>query len=270
MIFGFVISPSNDTTEFPFNDSFPPSTSAIDVVITDETLTPTVAEPAEGLVSYADTQTPLMTMQTEINTAAHTYSFHESSFSRRLQRNCLEHCYKLFDNPASEPQQIYRVFRLVACIQDRGKMKPYFQRLLQRGAGEPIEVPNQPFYCIGGAGKHYPRRDIAGNPVYPSNMRLPKRILGIMRSMLSNDPFGCSSYDDILCSMGYGGEWFDCNDVEGFLRENGIVVNPQSSVVTFYRRDRGQTSGIQALMDETHFLRDKAYRFDVDRFVEGK
>ncbi|KIW78405.1 hypothetical protein Z517_08241 [Fonsecaea pedrosoi CBS 271.37] len=110
----------------------------------------------------------------------YSYCFQERTFSRRLQRFCLEHTFQMFEDPRSDPTAVYRMFRLVPCIQDKAKMSPYFRRLLDGGINDPLEIRSLPFYGIGGAGTHFPTIDKSGNPVSPSNTRLPRRVLGIL------------------------------------------------------------------------------------------
>ncbi|KAI9933732.1 hypothetical protein ASPWEDRAFT_168005 [Aspergillus wentii DTO 134E9] len=160
-------------------------------------------------------------------TTVYTYSFHEPDFSRRLQRYCVEHAYRLFTNTSTNPQLIYRVFRLVPCIRDKTKMEPYFRRLVRAGKAERLEVSTLPFYCIGGAATHYPRADGDGKAVYPQNMRYPNRILGIS----SADE--CKKSVDIqarLEMLQLHGEWFDCHDVQGYLEERGVSLDGHSSL----------------------------------------
>ncbi|PYI15967.1 hypothetical protein BO99DRAFT_391461 [Aspergillus violaceofuscus CBS 115571] len=157
-----------------------------------------------------------------ISTKAHTYSFLEGRFARRLQRYCLEHAFNLFIDPRSNPQQVYRVFRLVPCIQDKAKMQPRFEQLLRGGAESPLEVPGLPFYGVGGAGTHYPDKDELGTPIHPKNMRMPRRVLGILPSSGSGDE--STSLGDrarLLEICGLGGQWFDSRDVEGYLTQHG-------------------------------------------------
>jgi len=173
-------------------------------------------------------QAPLKQVQLDTN---YTYSFQEISFSRRLHRYCLEHTYRLFIHPAADPRTVYRVFRLVSCIADKSKMQPYFENLLRRGSGESLEILSLPFYTIGGAGKHYPRKDSSGKSAFPENMRLPKRILGSLPLPVTGALDQEQSYQGFLDIMGYGGVWFDSYDVETYLKERGIVVGSLSSFV---------------------------------------
>ncbi|GAD98596.1 hypothetical protein AOR_1_1006114 [Paecilomyces variotii No. 5] len=150
----------------------------------------------------------------------YTYCFQESTFPRRLQRYCVEYAYRTFSDPRSDPHLVYRMFRLVPCVRDRENMLPHFRRLARCDRDALLENPKIPFYCIGGAGKHYPVLDGSGNPIYPANMRLPKRILGIMP--VDGDPGSTSTTETLLEILGLGGEWFDCLDIEGYLRACGV------------------------------------------------
>jgi len=154
-----------------------------------------------------------------------TYNFHETLFSRRIHRYCLEHAYSLFIDPHSDPEIIYRLFRLVGCIRDKAKMTPYFLKLVRAGIEEPLEIMAQPFYCIGGAGKHYPRKDDYGHSIYPLNMRLPGRVLGILpMAETSKEGESIGDRQSLLKLFGLDGEWFDCQDVQGYLEEKGAVL----------------------------------------------
>lgn len=162
-----------------------------------------------------------------------TYSYMETSFARRIQRRSLELAYRVFDDPKSDPQSVFRTFRLVPCFKDRKKMKPYFQKLLHANAGQCLELFGLPFYCIGGAGQHSPWRNDAGDPEIPSNLRLPKRILGVARR--DTPGYDEESYAEVLDRMGYGGIWLDSREVEGYLKERGIYPQPHSSVISVQR-----------------------------------
>ncbi|PYH85230.1 hypothetical protein BO82DRAFT_371671 [Aspergillus uvarum CBS 121591] len=164
-----------------------------------------------------------------ISIRGHTYSFQEGRFARRLQRYCLEHAFNLFIDPRSNPQHVYRVFRLVPCIQDKAKMQPRFEQLLRGGADSPLEVPALPFYGVGGAGTHYPDKDELGTPIHPKNMRMPRRVLGILPSSGSGDestPVGHRAR--LLEIYGLGGQWFDSRDVEGYLKQHGVDLQRSS------------------------------------------
>lgn len=159
----------------------------------------------------------------------YTYCFQEAKFSRRLQRYCLEYAFRLFSDPRSHPNRIYQVFRLVPCIQNKAKMYPYFKRLVMAASGESLEIQALPFYCIGGAGTHYPLLDDTGNPIYPPKMRLPKRLLGVLPVVrCASDVESNWDTDRLLEVYGFGGQWLDCRDVEGFLSARGVQLEESS------------------------------------------
>ncbi|BCS04329.1 uncharacterized protein AKAW2_80130S [Aspergillus luchuensis] len=168
--------------------------------------------------TYPNNNHPLIPNQplTPLPTKHHTYAFHEPRFLRKLHRYTLEHAYRLFTDPRSNPSTIYRVFRLVPCIRDPQKTQPRFQQLLTGGCTDPLEVPGLPFYGIGGAGTHF--RGVDGD--VPQNRRMPGRVLGVMSSSSSSR----KSRDDMLEMYGLGGTWFDCRDVEGFLGLMGVDI----------------------------------------------
>ncbi|RAQ42743.1 hypothetical protein AFGD_010040 [Aspergillus flavus] len=159
----------------------------------------------------------------------YTYSYQEKFFCRRLQRYSLEYAFRLFTDARSHPLEVYRVFRLVPCIQDRKQMYPYFRKLVSAGVRDALEIPNLPLYSIGGVGTHYPKKDCLGNPIYPANTRTPKRVLGLFQPLggmgeVDQEP----DHRKFLELCGYGGEWFDCRDVEGYLREQGVDLDASS------------------------------------------
>lgn len=161
----------------------------------------------------------------------YTYSSQETTFARRLHRTCLERGYRLLTSPLSDPEEVFRVFRFGFCVSNRKHMIPRFQKLLKRGADEALEFWSVPFFHIGGAGMHYPRKDQQGNPIYPPNMHPAVKAFGPIPFYLAETPHEKKSVDDLLAAIGFDGEWFDSNDVEGFLREKGIFLDGHSSFV---------------------------------------
>ncbi|KAL2827819.1 hypothetical protein BDW59DRAFT_54886 [Aspergillus cavernicola] len=158
----------------------------------------------------------------------HTYSFQETDPSRILHRYCLEYTYRLFSDPRSDPQEFHRVFRLVPCVKYREKMGLYLLCLVRSGSYEPLEIPALPFYCIGGAGTHYPRLQ-DGKPIHYENMRLPRRVLGPLSSSVSEDIVSMDR-EKLLKLAGLDGSWLDCHDVVGYLREKGVIGGDVSSL----------------------------------------
>ncbi|KAH9210369.1 hypothetical protein DL95DRAFT_235049, partial [Leptodontidium sp. 2 PMI_412] len=150
---------------------------------------------------------------------------HETTFSRRLHRYSLDHAYRLFTDSRSNPIVTYQIFRLVPCMREKTKMLPYFQKLLRAGVEDALEIPSLPFYCIGGAGAHYAHRDRSGILTYPSNMRLPRWILGIFPGAKTSRETGPQDTQSHLKLFGLDGDWFGCQDVQGYLEENEVILD---------------------------------------------
>ena len=162
---------------------------------------------------------------------SYTYSFQETTFARRLHRMCLERAFRNLTNPNIEPEYIKRAFRFTFCFSNRKRMLQRFQEMLKRKAGESLENWNVPFFHIGGAGTHFPRRDDEGNPIYPPNMVSPAKAFGPQPYIEAETPRMEASMQEMLENIGFGGVWLDSHDVEEYLKSRGIYLDGQSSFV---------------------------------------
>ncbi|OQD85403.1 hypothetical protein PENANT_c010G01938 [Penicillium antarcticum] len=181
------------------------------------------------------------------NTTIYTYSHQESNLSRRLHRFCLEHTYRWLTDARTDPALLGRVFGLVPCIQDMPGIRRSFWRTLQSEIGSTLEFTKLPFYTLGGAGKHFPRKGRDGMPIYPENSRRPGKILRRMVRILQRG--GIQDWDEDwsgdreprvaglgqemvdmdqeerIRTLDLDGEWFDCHDIQGFLEHRGLALD---------------------------------------------
>lgn len=153
----------------------------------------------------------------------------EPSFARRLKRSCFEYGCRLLADPACDPETLLRVFRLALGTSSRKLILSRLQGALNRASDEIPEAWNLPFFHLGGAGTHYPRRDVHGNPLYPPNMHPISEAFGFWTFQSSEIPEAERNLGRLLNAFGFDGEWFDSHDVEGFLREKGIFLDDQSA-----------------------------------------
>lgn len=163
---------------------------------------------------------------------AYTYSFQETTFARRLQRYTLERAFRKIMSPNVDADWLLRSFRFTLHFTNRERMITAFKAILSRGTDESLENWKTPFVHIGGAGLHFPRRDLDGKPVYPPNLMDPARAAAPWR--LPKTEFAASAsetIEEILERIGFGGEWFDSHDVEEYLKTKGIYPDPTSSFV---------------------------------------
>jgi hypothetical protein len=158
-----------------------------------------------------------------------TYSFQETSIARRIHRACAEAAYQLILDPRRRPQEYERIFRLTLLGRDREKIAASLKSVLDRGPHEGLDFSGVPFIHIGGAGTHYPRRDPFGNVVAPKASQNIGMIGPQTLAHLENAPWDQRKTDVVVQLAGFEGEWFDPYDVQGYLEEKGIFIDPTSS-----------------------------------------
>lgn len=164
----------------------------------------------------------------------YTYSFQETTFSRRLHRRCIEMGYSALKNPNVSPVRLQKTFRFSFTLASRDQIMNAFHFLLQREAGEPLEFWNRPYYNIGGAGTHYPRADKYGNEIYPPNIHPLDKAFGPLALHQTETRHSYKTIEEIIEATGFGGQWFDCHDVEGYLNSKGIFLGSSSPYIEIH------------------------------------
>ena len=158
-----------------------------------------------------------------------TYSFQETSIARRIHRSCAESGYHIISDPRSRPAEYERIFRLSLMGRDRAKIAASLKNILDRGPHEDLDFWEAPLIHVGGAGTHYPRRDPYGNIVPRKSSFNIGKIGPQTLALLENASRDNLSTDMTVELAGFEGEWFDPYDVQGYLEEKGIFIDPTSS-----------------------------------------
>ncbi|EME46613.1 hypothetical protein DOTSEDRAFT_22662 [Dothistroma septosporum NZE10] len=180
-----------------------------------------------GFLNRSQSPCRMVTLPPELN-APRTYSFQESTFGRRLHRACLEKGYQLLLDPSRRPATYDRVFRLSLMSKNRDKLIEAMRGMLDQGAQDSLDAKG-PLIHIGGAGTHFPRRDQYGN-IQPKKEAWNLGDVGPQTvSLLEHAARDNSTADMNVSIAGFEGEWFDPYDVEGYLREKGIFIDPTAS-----------------------------------------
>lgn len=159
-----------------------------------------------------------------------SYASQEASFARRLMRSSLEEGYRLMTNPNTNPEEIRRRCRFSLCFTDSSRIVHRMKTMLERTATQNLELWNVPQYHLGGAGLHYPRVGIDSAGV-PPEWWAKQAPIGPLPPPTPDNPMPNSRIEDIVERVEYGGEWFDSNDVEQYLRSRGLYLDGQSSIV---------------------------------------
>lgn len=191
----------------------------------------------------------------------YTYSFRELSFGHWLERACLERGVQILANGHLRPAEYRRAFRISRHFASRERLL----RSLRKFLDEPvIRQYGDLELNLGGAGLHYPspsdvgaRDDArrlrlkavdAGNYEYSARARLVAVGLPITAEVEADLKF-------------YEGVWFDMKDVEGYLLELGIHVDPNASVV------EAEVETLQWLWQDEAAL-DRGFHVDVDKALD--
>ncbi|KAG9549778.1 hypothetical protein KCU71_g14599, partial [Aureobasidium melanogenum] len=159
-----------------------------------------------------------------------SYSSFERTFARRLHRASCEYAYRLACDPTRVPVLFNNVFKLT--LKAAGtveRVKYSLQSTLSRSTREPLSNWGVTYIHVGGAGTHYPRPPEEGGLSYQSPTSWAVTTVGPHK-------IGGSTIEEALTAemllrgvMGMDGEWFDAYDVEGYLAEKGIHLDPSAT-----------------------------------------
>jgi len=159
-----------------------------------------------------------------------THEYHEFSFARRLFRRASEKAFQLIRS--TDPRRAARlqqVFGLCLMYDSRANIEARLRKIIGRSAKESLPDWRQPFLHVGGAGTYYPQDD--NEPDQEDMLKFP--------TDYSMGPFSptTSQAQDVMDGMhcnlpGFEGEFFDPNDVEGYLRGRGLEIPPHADLVT--------------------------------------
>jgi len=192
--------------------------------------TPTlhIVNHSEPVPSAVDDNAFLSIMWRSHLLSSSTPPYRETSFERRLYRACLKNGYNLLSDPTSDLENVSRVFRLPLTLSTRDSIVQQMKGLLEGGLYEAPEMWNMPFFLLGGAGLHYPRRDRTGKPVLPPNTLPMSQFISAFVHQRT-EPQSFQSDHDLLADLGLMGEWLDSHDVEGYLKEKGIFLSADTA-----------------------------------------
>ena len=159
-----------------------------------------------------------------------THSHNEFSFARRIHRGAIEKALKLVTSVDRPEDHFQRVFGFSLLYETKEEIEARLRRLLNASRKETLQEWRAPFVHVGGSGTYYPMHDddVSGD-------LMPK-----FRTGYSMGPFSTSVSEaqevldnDMKCKLpGFEGEFFDPNDVEGYLRGRGLDIPPAADFVS--------------------------------------
>lgn len=181
-----------------------------------------------------------------------SYSFQETTFARRLVRICVERAHDVLINgglSTLSPKEA-RVFKLAYRIWSRDYLAQKFQMALT-GTSD-LYDPSVPFVPLGGAGMHYMRESSprvpqpmssssAMNYIHSNQQHLPAEHIATSGPLTTHTAHirhegPDTSLNGIVSSLGLldaDSEWFDAQDIDGYLQDMGIRLEPHSTTYRF-------------------------------------
>ena len=160
-----------------------------------------------------------------------THSYTERSFARRILRTALESAHHLLTDSGSNPVELKRLCRFAYCFISQETLLSHIRNLLSRRPDENFELWNVPFLHVGNSGLHYPRDGIDAGLKPPEGWANPMSMGPYRKFKPQFSEVNHVPLHDRIEYAGVGGEWFDSNDVEQYLRIKGLHVNSTSSIV---------------------------------------
>jgi len=162
--------------------------------------------------------------------APSTLSHSEFSFARRIQRGALERAVKLLSLEYPPPKRFQEVFGFSLMYMNKDDLLVRMKALLASSSKESLQAWRNPFVHTGGSGTFYPTHDSSING----------DLMPQFRTGFSMGPFSRRVsevqeliQDDLRCTIpGFEGDFFDPNDVEGYLRGHGLNIPPAADFVT--------------------------------------
>ncbi|KAK4452503.1 AP-1-like transcription factor [Podospora aff. communis PSN243] len=168
-----------------------------------------------------------------------TYTSQEATFGRRLQRFACERALVLVSMPHPPPERFNSVFGFCLLVETKDDIHKRLQRTLGRNIQENLFNWQYPFYNLGGAGTHF------GTDGTDSQRAGNQGTIDVFKPQSTNGyspgPFGSDISgvrDDMLDKdmridlPGFRGDFYDCDEVELYLRQRGVTIPPGADHIT--------------------------------------
>ncbi|KAK3316005.1 hypothetical protein B0H66DRAFT_534266 [Apodospora peruviana] len=169
-----------------------------------------------------------------------SYALQEATFGRRLQRTGIERALMLITMPNPPPKRFNRVFGFCLLIESREAIYKRLVRGIQKTTQENLFNWHFPFFNLGGAGTHLllDGSQRIGNQgtidvMKPASTNgfsvgpFTPEIMGVREKRLDK-----ATMQHMLGVTGFGGEFFDTDEVELYLHQRGVSIPPAADFVT--------------------------------------
>ncbi|KAK3492745.1 uncharacterized protein B0T23DRAFT_148662 [Neurospora hispaniola] len=188
-----------------------------------------------------------------------SYASHETTFGRRYQRFAVERAHMLVTMPNPPLDQLNRTFGFCFLFESPDMIFQRTCRAIARRAGESLYNWQYPFYHLGGAGTHNLHQSGPGGPLNSTltpeagmKMQLNLQVgnqgtIDVLKphaeltagfAMGPFPPAVNSARDNFLDKdmkmylPGFEGTYYDCDEVEFYFHQRGVVIPPGADSYT--------------------------------------
>ncbi|KAH7380927.1 hypothetical protein BKA64DRAFT_647765 [Cadophora sp. MPI-SDFR-AT-0126] len=158
-----------------------------------------------------------------------THAYNEFSLARRISRAAIERAFRLVTSKSVDPEVFNRAFGLTLMYETRESLEARLRLAILKTNKDALSQWKSPFVHIGGSGTFYPDTDPTNDDLRPK-----------LRTGFSIGPFSPAAteaqdlfVEEMRCNVpGYEGQFFDSNDVEGYLRGRGLDIPASADFIT--------------------------------------
>jgi len=168
-----------------------------------------------------------------------TYTSQEATFGRRLHRFASERALLLISMPNPPPDRFQRVFGFCLLMETREAIHQRLRRTVGRNIQENLSNWQYPFYNLGGAGTHFDLSSLGTQRVGNQgtiDVLKPQNTAGFSTGPFTPDISdirdGSIDKEMHMDLQGFRGDYFDCDEVEIYLRQRGVTIPPGADFVT--------------------------------------
>ncbi|KAL7274027.1 hypothetical protein RUND412_003087 [Rhizina undulata] len=154
----------------------------------------------------------------------YSYSFHETTFSRRLHRAILENAYWLMTSPHADQRELERVFAYTFCYISKEELRKSLELLLKATKNESLHL----YDYAAAEVRQLPRKPLDYGEMLASDTGLDKS------EPSRNDSYNCDlraeAYKTML-KLGVNQKYLRPDDVERIITDMGILSTTDATVM---------------------------------------
>jgi hypothetical protein len=168
-----------------------------------------------------------------------SYSSHETTFGRRYQRYAIECALAFVNMQYPPPHIISRCFGFCLLFESFDDIKRRLSRMAGFGAQQSLDNWQYPFFHLGGAGTHLDASAISTTQRI-GNQGTQDVLKPTITAGFATGPFSAElnsirdtelDKDMRIAMPGFGHEYFDCDEVEMYLYQRGVVIPPGADYI---------------------------------------